>query len=96
MYSGHGPVGTGGGSAINSGANGVANLYHAGGAGGANSGGGAAGGADSSTTGAAGGSGCVILRMLTADEGSNTGSPTRTTSGSDTILTFTGSGTYTG
>ena len=43
----------------------------------------------------AGGSGVVILRLLTADySGSTTGSPTVTTDGSDTILTYTGSGTY--
>ena len=45
---------------------------------------------------AIGGSGVVILRMLTANySGTSTGSPTVTTSGSDTILTFTGSGSYT-
>ena len=44
-----------------------------------------------------GGSGIVILRMPTADySGTTTGSPIVTTSGSDTILTFTGSGSYTG
>jgi hypothetical protein len=44
-----------------------------------------------------GGSGVVILRMATSDySGTTTGSPTVTTSGSDTILTFTGSGSYTG
>jgi len=35
--------------------------------------------------------------MATADySGTTTGSPTVTTSGSDTILTYTGTGTYTG
>ena len=44
----------------------------------------------------AGGSGVVILRMPTASySGTITGSPTVTTDGSDTILTYTGSGTYT-
>jgi mucin-19 len=44
-----------------------------------------------------GGSGVVILRMPTANySGTTTGSPTVSTSGSDTILTFTASGTYTG
>jgi hypothetical protein len=44
-----------------------------------------------------GGSGIVILRMLTANyTGTTTGSPTVTTDGSDTILTFTSSGSYTG
>jgi hypothetical protein len=37
----------------------------------------------------------VILRMATANySGTTTGSPTVTTSGSDTILTFTASGSY--
>ena len=44
----------------------------------------------------AGGSGVVILRFATADySGTTTGSPTVTTDGTDTILTFTGSGSYT-
>ena len=56
--------------------------------------GGATGDAGSYTSGA-GGSGVIILRLLTADySGSTTGSPTVTTSGSETILTYTGSGTY--
>jgi len=43
-----------------------------------------------------GGSGVVILRMPTAKySGTTTGSPTVTTDGSDTILTYTSSGTYT-
>jgi hypothetical protein len=43
-----------------------------------------------------GGSGVVILRMPTANySGTTTGSPTVTTDGTDTILTFTGSGSYT-
>ena len=67
----------------------------------ANKGGGGAGGNAGSATapcvGGAGGSGVVILRMATANySGTTTGSPTVTTSGSDTILTFTGSGSYTG
>ena len=45
----------------------------------------------------AGGSGVVILRMLTSDySGTTSGSPTVLTSGSDTILMYTGSGSYTG
>ena len=41
-------------------------------------------------------SGVVILRVPTANyTGTVSGSPTVTTSGSDTIMTFTGSGTYT-
>ncbi len=43
----------------------------------------------------AGGSGVVILRIPTASyTGTTTGSPTVTTDGTDTIMTFTGSGTY--
>ena len=43
-----------------------------------------------------GGSGVVILRMATANySGTTSGSPTVSNSGSDTILTFTGSGSYT-
>jgi hypothetical protein len=73
----------GGGYGTNSGA---------GNAGSTNTGGGAGGGR---SDGAAGGSGVVILRLLTADySGSTTGSPTVTTSGTETILTYTGSGTY--
>jgi hypothetical protein len=63
--------------------------------GGANTGEGGRGGYNS--TGWHGGSGVVILRMPTSSYSSTiTGSPTVTTSGSDTILTFNGSGTYTG
>ncbi len=43
-----------------------------------------------------GGSGIVILRVPTANySGTTTGSPTITTDGTDTIISFTGSGTYT-
>jgi hypothetical protein len=44
----------------------------------------------------AGGSGVVIISLLTSQyTGTTTGSPTVTTSGSNTILTFTASGSYT-
>lgn len=57
--------------------------------------GGASGGTRNNVAGGSGGSGVVILRMPTASySGTTTGSPTVTTSGSDTILTYTGSGTY--
>ena len=64
----------------------------------ANTGGGGGGGQSSTPgTGGDGGSGVVILRMPTASySGTTTGSPTEGTDGTDTILTFTGSGTYTG
>ncbi len=56
----------------------------------ANTGGGGA------ADGGQGGSGVVILRIPTASySGTTSGSPTVGTSGSDTILTFTGSGSYT-
>ena len=43
-----------------------------------------------------GGNGVVILRMPTSNySGTTTGSPSVTTDGSDTILTFTGNGSYT-
>lgn len=71
-----------------------------GGAGTANTGGAGGGGGNCSNTGStnggAGGSGVVILRMATSlYSGTTTGSPTVTTDGTDTILIYTGSGTYT-
>jgi hypothetical protein len=55
------------------------------------------GGTDTPYTSGAGGSGVVILRMPTANySGTTTGSPTVTTSGSDTIIVFNSSGTITG
>jgi len=68
----------------------------------ANTGGGGGGGNWTGNTspgeqsGKAGASGVVILRMPTSKySGTTSGSPTVTTDGSDTILTYTGSGTYT-
>jgi hypothetical protein len=59
-------------------------------------GGDSTGEAGGSNGGWSGGSGIVILRMPTANySGTTTGSPTVTTDGSDTILTYTSSGTYT-
>ena len=58
-----------------------------------NTGGGGGGG---NTASGAGGSGIVILRLLTTDfSGTTTGSPTESTSGLDTILSYTSSGSYT-
>jgi hypothetical protein len=67
----------------------------------ANTGGGGGGGNDDGQGffGANGGSGVVILRMSDASySGITTGSPTVTTNvgGTDTVLVFTGSGSYTG
>jgi hypothetical protein len=66
-------------------------------AGTANSGGGGGGGGDDSPRPSkSGGSGVVILRLATNKySGTTTGIPTVTTDGTDTILTFTGSGSYT-
>jgi hypothetical protein len=83
-----GAGGTGGGGAggtapSNAGTNGTANL------------GGGGGGSCNNTSGA-GGKGVVILSVPTARYSSTTtGSPTVTTSGSNTIITFNGSGSYT-
>ena len=88
---------TGGGGAAGSGGGGQGGPYNGSGTAGSTNtggGGGATGDAGSYTSGA-GGSGVIILRMNTSDySGSVTGSPTVTTSGSETILTYTGSGTY--
>jgi hypothetical protein len=89
-YSGSGGSATSGGGA---GAVGVA------GAGTANTGGGGGGGGGNGSTngtGGTGGSGVIILSVPTASySGTVTGSPTVTTSGSNTIIKFTGNGTYT-
>ena len=91
---GGGPTGRPGGSG---GGGGATHPTGSGVAGTANKGGGGGGGAFSSPrNGGAGGSGIVILRVPTANyPGTTSGSPTVTTSGSDTIIKFTGSGTYT-
>jgi hypothetical protein len=83
--------GLGGGGAC-PGTNGVAGTANTGGGGGAGS-----ATASIGYTGAAGGSGVVILSVPTSSySGTTTGSPTVTTSGSNTIITWTtGSGTYT-
>jgi hypothetical protein len=61
----------------------------------ANTGGGGGGGG-AGGVGGAGGSGVVILRVPTANYSTTTtGSPTVTTDGTDTVIKFTGSGSYT-
>jgi hypothetical protein len=84
-----GAGGTGGGGQGGTGStgqNGYAATVNTGG------GGGASGDAGDS---GAGGSGVVILRMRTSDySGTTTGSPTVTTIGDETIIKYTGSGTY--
>ena len=68
-------------------------------AGTANTGGGGGGGgtnASGSDGGRDGGSGVVILSVPTASySGTTTGSPTITTSGANTIIKFTATGSYT-
>jgi hypothetical protein len=87
-----GTGGTGGGGNGGAAANGSAGTANTGGGGG----GAGTGGGGTVRTGGAGGSGVVILSIPTADySGTTTGSPTVTTSGSNTILTFTSSGSYT-
>jgi hypothetical protein len=79
----------GGGQGSNSGGTGQT-------AGTVNTGGGGGGGQGDGSSGAAGGSGVVIISVPTANySGTTSGSPTVTTSGSNTIMTFTASGSYT-
>jgi hypothetical protein len=62
----------------------------------ANLGGGGGGGAGGGGAGGIGGSGVVILSIPTTRySGTSTGSPTVTTSGANTIVKFTASGSYT-
>jgi len=78
----------GGGNAGSGGTNGSPGSANTGGGG---------GGANDNFDGGNGGSGVVILRMATANySGTTSGSPTVATDGTDTILTFTASGSYTG
>ena len=91
-----GPGGSGGGA---TGANSSNNSSSAT----ANTGGGGGGGARQNTSpygersSSAGGSGVVVLKVETVNyTGTTTGSPTVTTDGDYTILTYTSSGTYTG
>ena len=82
----NGSGGSGGGGAgdrSGNGGNGTANT-------------GSGGGGSHNSTGGTGGSGVVILSVPTANySGTVSGSPTITTSGSNKILKFTGSGSYT-
>ena len=80
----------GGGAGGASGAVGTAGTANTGG------GGGASGDCSIGVAGGNGGSGVVYLSMLTSFyTGTTTGSPTITTSGSNTIIKFTASGSYT-
>lgn len=87
-----GTGGVGGGGNGGADANGSAGTANRGGGGG----GAGTGGSNIFRTGGAGGSGVVILSIPTSDySGITTGSPTVTTSGSNTILQFNSSGSYT-
>jgi hypothetical protein len=92
-----GTVGYGNGGSGNDGGGGDGVQYNSGSAGNtgdANTGGGAGGGGNVDNP---GGSGVIILRMADADySGTTSGSPTVATGVSgDTVLTFTGTGSYT-
>ena len=90
-YAGGGGGGGGTAASGGTGGGGSGSTSNAGGAT-ANTGG---GGGGARTGSGAGGSGVVILRLATSEySGTTTGSPTVTTDGDYTILTYTGSGTY--
>ena len=92
---GGGGRGSTGGSGGQGGGGDGRNYNTGGSAGSANTGGGGGGGGSSANTGYAGGSGVVIISMPSEDiQPSTTGSPSVTTSGTNTIYTFTGSGTF--
>jgi len=86
-----GGTGGGGDGSINTGANGNPGTANTGG------GGGGIWNPPSPYISGSGGSGVVILRVPTTRySGTTTGSPTVTTDGTDTIMTFNSSGSYTG
>ena len=93
---GGGSSATGTGGAGGAGGGGAGGGNAVGGSGTTNTGGGGGGGGANNNAGGAGGSGVVILSIPTGNyTGIKTGSPTVTTSGNFTILTFTASGSYT-
>jgi hypothetical protein len=82
-----GTGGQGGGAAGNKTGTGISGTANLGGGGGATQ--------NAPNIGGSGGSGVVILSVPTSNySGTTTGSPTITTSGSNTIIKFTGTGTY--
>jgi len=90
-YDGNSPASGGAGGGGAGGA-----VFLAGTAGTINTGGGGGGGGGGAGAGAAGGTGVIYLSLPTANyTGTVTGIPTVTTSGSNTILKYTSSGTYT-
>jgi hypothetical protein len=88
--------GTGGGGNGGSGGGGTQEIVATNGTANTGGGGGGMGRSPNQTDSGAGGKGVVILSVPTANYSSTTtGSPTVTTSGSNTILQFNGSGSYT-
>jgi hypothetical protein len=84
-----------GSGGLGGGGNGATTLVVAGN-GGTNTGGGGGGATGGILSSGAGGSGVVIISVPTANyTGTTTGSPTVTTSGANTVMTFTSSGSYT-
>ena len=85
---GAGGLGGGGAGGVTGGGNGFSGTVNTGGGGGGTSG--------ITRSSGAGGSGVVIISVPTANyTGTTTGSPTVTTSGANTIIQFTSSGSYT-
>ena len=102
FYAAGGGGGASGGGAVAASASGIGGVGAEGNtsaatAGAANTGsGGGSGDSRGTYAGKDGADGVVILRVLTADySGTTSGSPTVTTTGSDTVIKFTGNGTYT-
>lgn len=89
-------LGTGGTGGLGGGGNGCGPSNNSNGSSGTANTGGGGGGANLNGTGGSGGSGIVILAIPTVNySGVYAGSPTITTSGANTILQFTASGSYT-
>jgi hypothetical protein len=89
-------AGTGGSGGGGNGAKNTTSTQATAGTANTGGGGGGASHAENTQNGASGGSGVVILRMPTASySGTTSGSPTVSTDGSDTILVFNASGSYT-
>jgi len=95
-YAGGGGGGGNGGGAGGNGGGGTGGTSSVAGTSGSVNTGGGGGGGGYVTNGGSGGSGICILSVPTASySGITTGSPIVTTSGSNTIMTFTISGSYT-
>jgi len=94
--SGYAPSNGAAGGSAGAGGGGAGSNSQDGAAGTVNTGGGGGGGKGGYGTGTAGGSGVVVLSVATSNySGTTSGSPTVTTSSGNTIMKFTGSGSYT-